>query len=246
MRNKLSLLALSLVLGAGMCWAGPPTTDTQGVEGIQARLDHAKVNQHGDVHVTYVNGVVTLTGTVDNLGSKLDAEKAARKFRGVTQVVDNVRVHADDINDQQIVQQARHAIVMYYAFTIFDNVEFEAHNGVLTVTGQVTQPFKKTDMGRLLESVKGVAALQNNLEVLPNSRFDDQLRLQLARAIYGNPYFTPYTNLAIPPIHIIVKNQNVTLEGVVVSNMDRIQAGMVANHTGLAFSVVNNLRVVKG
>ena len=244
MRNKLPLLALSLVLGAGMCWAAPPTTDTQGAEEIQARLDHAKVNQHGDVHVTYNNGVATLTGTVDDLASKLDAEKAARKAPGVSQVVDNIQVRAQ--GDQQILQQARHAIVMYYAFTLFDNVDFEAHNGVLTVTGQVTQPFKKTDMGRLLASVKGVSALQNNLEVLPNSRFDDQLRLQLARAIYGNPYFTPYTNLAIPPIHIIVKNQNVTLEGVVVSNMDRIQAGMVANHTGLAFSVVNNLRVVKG
>ena len=70
--------------------------------------------------------------------------------------------------------------------------------------------------------------------------------LQLARAIYGNPLFTPYRNLALPPIHIIVKNGNVTLEGVVNSTMDRTQAEMVANHTGLSFSVVNNLRVVKG
>ena len=56
---------------------------------------------------------------------------------------------------------------MYYAYGIFDNVDLEVNNGTLTVSGQVTQPFKKTDIGRILERVKGVAALQNDLEVLP-------------------------------------------------------------------------------
>lgn len=80
----------------------------------------------------------------------------------------------------------------------------------------------------------------------PPSSFDDRLRMQLARRIYGNPYFTPYANLAIPPIRIIVKNMHVTLEGVVNSSVDKIEAGMVANTTGLSFSVTNNLHVVKG
>jgi hyperosmotically inducible protein len=176
----------------------------------------------------------------------MDAERAAQKASGVTGVVNNIQVRAQGMDDQEIMRQARHEILMYYAYGMFDNVEFEAHNGALTVSGEVTQPFKKTDLGRILERVKGVAALQNNLEVLPLSSFDDRLRMQLARAIYGNPYFSPYANLAIPPIRIIVKNGNVTLEGVVNSNMDRINAGMVANHVGLSFSVVNNLRVVKG
>jgi len=240
------MLAASLVLGAGLVWAAPPTIDTQAMDGIQARLDHSKVNQHGDVQATYDHGVATLTGTVDNLGSKLDAEKAVRKAQGVTQVVDNIHVRAQGVDDQQIANQARHAINMYYAYTMFDNVNFQVKDGALTVNGEVTQPFKKVDMERILQRVKGVAALQNNLEVLPTSQFDDRTRLQLARAIYGNPFFTPYANLALPPIHIIVKNGNVTLEGVVISEMDRIKAGMVANMTGLSFSVVNNLRVVKG
>ena len=137
------------------------------MEDIQSRLNHAKVDKHGDVQVTYAGGVATLTGTVDNLGSKLDAEKAAQKAPGVTQVVDNIQVRAEGVGDQQILEQARHEIVMYYAYGIFDNVNLETHNGTLTVSGQVTQPFKKTDMGKILERVKGVAALQNNLEVLP-------------------------------------------------------------------------------
>ena len=246
MRNKLSLLVVSLMLGAGMCLAGPPTTDSQATEGIQSRLDKSHVLKHGDVRVTFNNGVATLTGTVDNLGSKLDAEQAAQKSPGVAQVVDNIQVRAEGVHEQQILEQARHAIVMYYAYGMFDNVNFEVRNGTLIVSGQVTQSFKKKDMENILERVKGVATLQNNLEVLPNSPFDDRLRLQLARAIYGNSLFTPYRDLALPPIHIIVKNGDVTLEGVVNSTLDRIQAGMLAHGTGLSFSVVNNLRVVKG
>ena len=246
MRNKLSILTLSLVLSAGMAWAAPPTVDTQTMEGIQSRLDHARVSRHGDVQVTYDRGVATLTGTVDSLAAKLDAEKAARKAPGVTQVVNNIQVRVQGIDDQQIARQAYHELVMYYAYGVFDYVTPEVHNGTLVVNGYVTQPFKKVDLGKILARVKGVSAVQNNLEVLPLSQFDDRLRLQLARAIYGNPYFTPYRDHVQPPIRIIVKNMNVILEGVVVSNMDRVEAGMVANTTGLSFSVTNNLRVVKG
>ena len=222
------------------------STDSQAMEGIQSRLDHAKVDQHGDVQVTYAGGVATLTGTVDNLGSKLDAEKAARKAPGVTQVVNNIQVRAEGVGDQQILERARHEILMYYAYGIFDNVDLAAHQGTLTVSGQVTQPFKKTDMGNILERVKGVAVLENNLEVLPNSMFDDRLRLQVSRAIYGDPFFIQYANQAFPPIHIIVKNGNVTLEGVVATTLDRTKAEMAALRTGLSFSVVDNLRIVKG
>jgi len=245
MRNKLSLLALTFVLGTAVGWAVPPTPDTQTTEAIQSRLDRTSVTKHGDVQVTYEGGVATLTGSVDNLGSKLDVEKAVQKTKGVTQIVDKIQVRADDATDQRIVERARHEVVMYYAYGIFDNIELSAQNGTLVVSGQVTQPFKKADMGNFLARVRGVAALQNNLEVLPVSNFDDRLRFQLARAIYGDPYFLHYANQAMPPIHIVVKNGHVTLEGVVASTMDRSKANMDALGAGLSFSVVDNLRIVK-
>lgn len=246
MHKKFSLWVLFLVLGTGVCVAEPPTIDTQAMAGVQSRLNHAQVFKHGDVQVTIAGGVATLTGTVDNLGSKLDAEKAAQKTPGVKLVVNNIQVGAQGVGELQILQAARHEIVMYYAYGIFDNVELKANGGTLSVSGQVTQPFKKTDMGRLLERVKGVAVLENNLDVLPVSTFDDRLRLQVARAIYGDPFFIHYADQAIPPIHIIVKNGNVTLEGVVATPMDKIKANMAALHAGLSFSVVDNLRIVKG
>jgi hyperosmotically inducible protein len=107
----------------------------------------------------------------------------------------------------------------------------------------VTQPYKKTDLGNILARIRGVATLENDLEVLPVSTFDNNLRWAVARAIYGSPALSLYGNRAVPPIHIIVKNGHVTLEGAVGSKLDRQLAEFAARHAGLSFSVVNNLRV---
>jgi osmotically-inducible protein OsmY len=245
MRNpKFYLIPLlSMILAAGSGFAATRTPDSQTTAAIQARMYHSGVFKSGDVQVNYRDGVATLSGAVDNLASRLDAERAARKVAGVTRVVDNIVVRADDVSEGQILEQARHQVVMYYAYGIFDNVQLEAQGDKLIVSGQVTQPFKKTDIGNLLTRVRGVASVENRLEVLPTSAFDDQLRLQIARAIYGDPYFIHYANQALPPIHIIVKNGDVMLEGVVATPMDRTKAEMAARTAGLSFAVTDNLRV---
>jgi hyperosmotically inducible protein len=88
-----------------------------------------------------------------------------------------------------------------------------------------------------------VSHVQNNLEVLPVSLYDDQLRMAIARAIYNDPFFIQYATTALPSIHIIVKNGNVTLEGVVNSPLDKARAGNNATFAATFFSLTNNLRV---
>jgi osmotically-inducible protein OsmY len=243
LKGKIHLLVAMLVVAVGTCWAGTRGSLPQITAGIEARMYHYGVFKHGNVQVAFDQGVATLSGTVDNLGSKLDAERAARKVAGVSEVVDNIQVRADDVSGRQILSEARKLIVTYYAYGIFDNVNLELQGDKLVVLGQVTQPFKKSDIGNILTRVKGVAAVENDLEVLPNSFMDDRLRLEIARAIYGDPYFVHYAVQAIPPIHIIVNNGNVTLEGVVSSTLDRTKADIAARTTGLSFAVVDNLRV---
>jgi len=237
---------LALILAAAPGFAKPHVTDSQVVAEIQDHLYHARIYKQGDVRVSLENGVATLTGTVDNLGAKLDAERAARKAHGVTQVVDQITVRAEDATPRQMAEQARKEIVTYPFYTIFDNVELKADGNKLIVSGQVRQPFKKDDIGRLLAHVKGVAELENDLEVLPTSNYDDQLRHALARAIYGDPYFIHYGNQALPPIHIIVKNGNVTLVGVVNNEVDRAKAENDARFAATFFSLTNDLRVERG
>jgi hypothetical protein len=91
--------------------------------------------------------------------------------------------------------------------------------------------------------VRGVAGFENNLEVLPTSNFDDQIRVRVARAIYGDPVFLGYRNQALPPIHIIVKNGNVRLVGVVANQLDRTKAEMDARLAATYFGLTNELRV---
>lgn len=243
--RKHTILGLVLIVGLGIqtAWARAQATDAQTLAAIQDKIYHTNVFEHGQVTASFEKGVATLAGTVDNLGSRMDAERAAGKVRGVNKIINNIQAHADDFTPAQMLEQARKEVVTYYAFGIFDNVQLEAQGDKLIVSGQVTQPFKKSNLGSILARVKGVAALENNLEVLPTSSNDDLLRTQVARAIYGNSTLFNYGNRAVPPIHIIVKNGNVTLEGAVGSKMDRQIAEIAARTTGLSFSVTNNLRV---
>lgn len=240
---RLVFLPLLLVLAVQPSFAEKHASDPQMQAHIQDRLYHARVFEHGQVQVAFADGVATLSGTVDSLGVKYDAERAVRKVDDVYQIVNNITVHAEDVTARQILEQARKQIVTYYAYGIFDNVWLEAEGDKLVVSGQVSQPFKKEDIGNFLAHLKGVAVLENNLEVLPLSPYDDSLRIAIARAIYNDPYFANYANQALPPIHIIVKNGNVTLEGVVANQLDRVKAEMAARFAGLSFSVVNNLRL---
>jgi hyperosmotically inducible protein len=109
--------------------------------------------------------------------------------------------------------------------------------------GQVANPVLKTDAGNAVKRIEGVEKVANNIEVLPLSPSDDRIRRAAYRAIYGNSVLSQYQMRAVPPIHIIVKNGHITLEGVVAREMDKNVAGIQANGVPGAFSVTNNLVV---
>ena len=137
-----------------------------------------------------------------------------------------------DISDQ---------VTRYTQFTIFDNVEAEVSRGHVVLTGAVTMPYKKDDIERRVRKVEGVETIDNRIEVLPVSSFDDELRYRIARAIYGNSSFWNYAAMANPPIHIVVKGGHVTLTGMVNSNVERMLARSLATGFG-EFNVKNELR----
>jgi hyperosmotically inducible protein len=143
--------------------------------------------------------------------------------------------------DTRIADEIGRHITQYPQLTIFDYVTGTVDNGVVTLTGKVTMPFKKTDIGRKASEISGVRDVQNNIDVLPVSSFDETLRLRIARAIYGNSAFWRYGARANPPIHIIVERGHVTLTGVVNSDVDRMLARSLATGFG-ELSVTNELR----
>jgi len=123
-------------------------------------------------------------------------------------------------------------------------VNVQVSGGQAQLTGAVTMPFKKDDIERAVKRVPGVTGVSDRIEVLPPSSADAQLRQRIARAIYSDPALSPYAGLRVPPIHIIVDNGRVTLEGVVSSEMEKNIAGIRASGAGNSFGpVVNNLVV---
>jgi hyperosmotically inducible periplasmic protein len=143
----------------------------------------------------------------------------------------------------RITKEVRHELVMLPYYGVFDNLAYRVDGGTVTLFGQVTRPTLKSDAEKAVKSIEGVERVINNIEVLPLSPLDDRIRLAQYRAIYSTPGLDRYGLQAVPPIHIIVKNGNVTLEGVVATEADRNLAGIKAKAVPNVFSVENHLAV---
>jgi len=143
----------------------------------------------------------------------------------------------------RLVREVRHELVMLPYYGVFDNLAYRVDGSTVTLLGEVTRPTLKSDAGNVVKNVEGVTRVDNQIRVLPLSSMDDGLRIAEYRAIYGHPGLDRYAMQSVPPIHIIVDNGKVTLEGTVATQGDKDLAALRANTVSGVFSVTNNLRV---
>jgi len=146
---------------------------------------------------------------------------------------------------ERIQKEVRHELVMLPFLTVFDNLGYKVDGYDVTLVGQVTNPVVKSDAEAAVKKIEGVEKVDNQIEVLPVSPMDDQLRRRLYRVIYGYPPLQRYALPVLKPIRIVVKNGHVTLEGVVDSQADKNIVNIRANGVSGVFSVTNNLVVAK-
>jgi hyperosmotically inducible protein len=179
------------------------------------------------------------------------AEKSAVRANSAANSANRVAAAPDDNRpasargEARIAREVRHELVMLPYYGVFDNLSYSVSGSTVTLSGQVTRPTLKSDAGNVVKDIEGVERVVNNIEVLPTSPNDDRTRMTVYRAIYGQAALNRYGMQAVPPIHIIVKNGNVTLEGVVANEGDKNIANVQANGVSGVFSVTNNLRVEK-
>jgi hyperosmotically inducible protein len=155
----------------------------------------------------------------------------------------SIGVMAQTAENPQLEKKVRHELVMLPYFTVFDNMAYRIDNGVVTLMGQVTRPVLKSDAENVVKRIEGVRGVVNTIEVLPVSPFDDRIRVAAYRAIYGYGPLRRYSMGTQKAIRIIVKNGNISLEGVVDSQMDRNLVNIRANSIPGVFSVSNELQV---
>jgi hyperosmotically inducible periplasmic protein len=153
--------------------------------------------------------------------------------------------NTDSRMEQRLSGEVRHKLVMMPEFSIFDNLAYRVNGSTVTLVGQVRQAFLKDEAEKSVKHIEGVERVDNQIEVLPASFNDDRIRRQVARAVFNDPRLSMYASQPVPPIHIIVKNGHVNLEGVVRTKTDSDDAFIRANGVFGVFSVQNNLQVEK-
>jgi hyperosmotically inducible protein len=203
-------------------------------------------SQFRNVRVTAdANGDVTLSGTVDLYEYKADADKKTHKVKGVTAVRNDIQVGGPSLTDEQIEKKLGPALAysrMGYG-NVFDAILLHVQNGVVTLSGHVHNYPNRDAAVAEAATTPGVKEVIDDIEVDPVSQMDDQIRIAVARAIYGFPALQRYAIDPVRPIRISVQNGNVALYGTVDSQQDKQMAFMRASAVPGVFSVKNYLTV---
>jgi hyperosmotically inducible protein len=189
--------------------------------------------------------IVTLSGNVNLVIDKADAEKRVRKIKSVDGVRNHIRVAGKLVSDEELrevlANKLRYDRIGYGI--MFNSLTLGVENGTVTVGGNVRDYPDRDSAIAIVETTAGVKDVVDDIDVAPASVFDDELRVRLARAIYGQSNLQMYALDPQAPIRVVVKNGHVELAGVVLSDVDRQIAYAQAASVPGVFSVQNNLMV---
>jgi hyperosmotically inducible periplasmic protein len=220
--------------------AGGSRYDTQ----IQQDADKflRSKSQYQGVKATTEDQIVTLEGNVNLYIDKMNLERKIEKMKNVEAVRNHLQVQSNVPDDQLQKTLADKLRYDRVGFGIaFNAIGLAVQNGVVTLSGNVHDYPSRDSALAIVETTPGVKDVIDNLEVAPTSGFDDELRLRLYRAIYGDPVLQRYATDPQKPIRIVVENGHVTLYGVVNNESDKNIAGIRANQVSGVFSVDNQL-----
>jgi osmotically-inducible protein OsmY len=242
MRRLWSIFTSLVLIAAGSL--GSAAADTDSVKrAIEHDLQEEAIT---GVNVGVDDGTVTLTGEVDSLWARERAAELAVDHREVQSVVNELTLGSgpgDDPSDGEVSREVADRLSRYVHYSIFDDVNVAVRNNVVTLTGKVTWGYKAKEMEKMAARVPGVERVVNEIEVLPTSSQDEQIRNSLASRMYGDPLFVRYSTQFAPPVHIIVEDGHVTLTGQVDSEIQRRKAEIIARDTFGVFSVDNAIEV---
>jgi hyperosmotically inducible periplasmic protein len=247
--STMVVMSLTLLFGVvpGGLRPAKAMVDTPEPAQIEAEVHKALDNKKfQNVSVAVHGPEVILTGTVDTYADKEEADKKAHHAKGVKGVENEIEVAGPTVEDATLRDKLAKELAydrVGYGTTAFNALTIGVHNGVVTLGGTVYGPTDKDSALSLVTHTSGVKDVMDNIQVAPVSPMDDELRLRLARAIYGTPELQKYALDPAKPIRITVVNGNVTLSGVVDSKMDKDIAGIKANGVSGVFKVTNELQV---
>ena len=249
MKTTVKTIALGLMLSfALMSFAQSDTKLT--ADQIVTKKVAGKLANHDRFHGVSVqvdDRIARLTGTVNLYIDKMDAERKAEKTDGVSGVRNEIVVNGGKVSDAELQEtlanKLRYDRVGYGI--VFNNLAVKVTDGKATVSGQVRDYPDRNSAIAIVETTPGVRDVEDEIAVAPVSVFDDQLRINLARAIYGHPNLRMYAMDPQAPIRIVVENGRVQLFGATLNEMDKQIAFNQANSVPGVFGVTNHIVVAR-
>lgn len=209
-------------------------------------LKALKNSRFKNVQVSVVNGVITLTGTVNIYADKEEADSKAHHIKAAAAIRNQIQVAGPTVSDAEIYKKLSDQIAwdrIGYGTTPFNAIDIQVKNGVVLMTGHAYGPVDKDSAVALAKYFKGVKDVIDEIEVDPVSSFDDQTRRAEYYSIYSYSALSKYGADPAKPIRITVINGTVILSGVVDNKTDKDLAYIRASSVPNVFKVINNLRV---
>jgi hyperosmotically inducible periplasmic protein len=220
-----------------------PPDDGDIRDAVVRRLLERVLPEAGAIYVSVRDGTVNLRGTAANAWTRTQALEETMQVPGVKSVSSDITVPR--VADATINEQIDLQLFRYVFYTIFDIVYAVSTNGVVTIEGVVTEPFKAAEIEMFVARVPGVFSVSNSIRTVAASAQDDQLRVAIASRLYRLPGFWKYSVLAAPPIHIAVERGRVTLFGDVDAASGRDLAGSIVMGLPGVVAFDNLIRVKK-
>ena len=252
MTRMFKIVSINLVVAiclAALPAAVPAASSTNFPDSAVKLLVERELTRRGlamnGMAVSVEDHVVTLSGSVASLAEKDKVGRAAHAAYAVKRVVNNLAVAAT-IRDEEIAEAVRKSIVTHPNYDVFDWIDGEVNGANVKLYGFVREPWRKDEFEKRVQAIRGVVNIENQIEVLPLSNYDDRLRIAAVRLIYGNSTLSKYALGANPSIHIVVDRGRVVLKGMVANSFDRQIAEAAVRGSLLAFDIKNELTVDTG
>lgn len=249
MKTTIKIIAAALLMSFGLLALAQSNSGLTKDQIVANKVASKLANQdrfHG-INVQMDDRTVLLSGTVGLYIDKVDAERKAKKATGVDGVRNEIVVldkHVSDAELQEILANRLRYDRVGYGI-VFNNLAVKVADGKVTVSGNVRDYPDRDSAIAVLETTPGVRDIEDEISVAPLSQFDDQLRIKLARAVYGYPSLRMYAMDPQAPIRIVVENGKVDLYGVVMNEADKQIVYAQANSVPGAFGVSNHIVISK-
>jgi osmotically-inducible protein OsmY len=241
MRPRTITARLALVFFLLSAIDGASGRQSQADQEVQAAIekDFKKEKIEG-VNIEVRGGTVILSGRPRNVFVR---DRALEVALAHVEVIESEMEIATPESEKELGEEIIKAIQGYTLINVFDDVSAYIKEGRVRLVGWVTEPYKSSGIEERMQKILGIQEFQNDIEVLPSSSSDRELRSLLARRLYSDSLFEDYASMVQPPIRIIVKNSRVLITGIVRGELEKMKAISIIRGTQGVLSVEDRLRI---